>query len=208
MERIPEILPPVTGPTWIVVASGPSLTHEDAQLLRGCGAKILAINLAVEKVPFAHALYASDPPFWQEYHRRLRWFRGERLSIGQVSAYGVRQLETRGGPPTRDAIYLGGLTDRNSGLQGVSLAYTRGARTIALLGHDGQFAADGRRHCHEDHRSPLGNAGAVKNWPDAYTRLYDYLTADGVRLINCTRTTAHTWPRVRLEDFLEELRGN
>ncbi|GHC19430.1 hypothetical protein [Aidingimonas halophila] len=91
----------------------------------------------------------------------------------------------------------------NSGAGAMLLARHRGATRIVLLGYDCQYAPDGKRHWHGNHRNGLGNAVSLPKFygqfEEARDRLYD------VEVINCSRATAlDMWPRGRLEDELAE----
>lgn len=100
----------------------------------------------------------------------------------------------------KDRLHTGG----NSGYQAVNLAYLLGASRICLLGYDMQ-PTGGKTHWHGDHKK-LSNPtpGSYKRWRQHFTRLHQDLVAEGVELINCTRETALTVPRMELEQCLKE----
>lgn len=190
---------------WFIIGSGPSLTAADCRAVRGLG-QILAINNAVFYAPFADYLYAGDLPWWKEYAKQIEWFKGRKISVSPARHYGAQRIpfESAGGLGKR-VVRLGPENSRNSGLQAINWAYLRGGRQIFLIGHDGKPDADGRLHVHDDHPHPMGNCGAISRWPDAYTRLWRDLDREGVRLVNCSRETAHTIPWAPLETIIEEL---
>lgn len=90
----------------------------------------------------------------------------------------------------------------SSGYMAINLAYFLGARQICLLGFDMQYSG-GQSHWHGDHKktsNPPPNL--LKKWIDKYVPLYEDLKAEGVDLVNCTRDTALTIPRMKLEECL------
>lgn len=204
---------PLKSDLWFCLASGPSLTVEDVQLVRaftqetGRG-KVIVTNNTVFKAPWADVLYAADTNWWRTYSKQISWFKGRRCSIAPATYYDVDVIPSKKGEGIADHfIRIGLLSTRNSGAQSIGLAHLWGGRTIVLLGHDGKIAEDGRRHHHEDHPAPMGNAGAVEKWREGYDLLLSDLERRGTRCINCSRDTAHNWPRMPLEQFLEEVRG-
>src|SRR5678815_316198 len=57
------------GETVFVVASGPSIATTNFELIRG--RKIIVVNSAYEKVPFASMLYFGDGRWWKEHRKRI-----------------------------------------------------------------------------------------------------------------------------------------
>lgn len=98
--------------------------------------------------------------------------------------------------------HWGVATYGNSGWQAVNLAYLMGARRICLIGFD-MKARDGVNHFHGNHRgADLTNPSPrlYQKWIDGFALGHRLLTEVGVELVNCSRETALTIPRKRLED--------
>lgn len=127
-----------------------------------------------------------DRQFWDVYGREVRasGFTGDLVTCQPLA--GLKRIPT-------DGI-------QNSGAGAIILAARRGADRVILLGYDCQY--DGaRRHWHEDHRRPLGNAGSLHKWPDQFRALRAHLA--GVEVVNASRQTAlDCFPRVSLEEAL------
>lgn len=187
------------------IASGPSLCAEDVDAVRGRGT-VIAVNNAVQLAPWADVLYACDQRWWLAYRDLWSEFGGERVSCQpENAAFGARIVAKENG----DGLGLQGVrTGGNSGHQALNLAYLRGATTVILLGYDMQHGADGRAHCHPDH--PAG----MSNFPESvhgmciasFGRIARDLRAQGMRVINCTRSTAlHCFERMPIADALAQI---
>jgi hypothetical protein len=100
-------------------------------------------------VPWADALFAIDPPWWDVHGEEVRRdFAGLCYSLARVP--GVR----RGRFPAFE----------NSGCGALALAASRGARRIVMLGYDCQRTG-GKTHSHGDHPPTLGNAKRSSTHP-------------------------------------------
>ena len=197
---------------WFVIASGPSLNLDDCELIRnwitehGRG-RVIVTNSTVFSVPWADVLYASDLGWWKHYTNKLNEmpYRGVRVSIAPVSRYGVHVIGSeRSSGLGRYNIRTGRIAQRNSGAHAINLACLWGAQTVVLLGHDGKLGSNGEAHHFGDHPWPLGNAGSVDRWAEGYDLILSDMQARQIRAVNCSRETAHRWPRQPLEAFLEE----
>ena len=190
---------------WAIIASGPSLTPEDVNAVRGMN--VIVINTSHWLAPWADILYACDPHWWDWHYQNPEWkakldaFQGEKWTQDKDAAkkYGLNFIESKaGGGISTDPkiIYQGS----NSGVQAINLAYHCGARDIILLGYDMQGSKD-KPHWHGHHPSKI-----VSGW-HAWLKFYDLVAADaaklGVRITNCTRQTALTcFERMNLEQAL------
>ena len=126
-----------------------------------------------------------------------------RDEIDAGKAWKLRQISSTGGKGLgKKEIHQG----NNSGYQAINFAYLEGAARIILLGYDMQKTG-GKVHFFGDHPKPLGNG------PDDFAelaKLFNPLAADlaaeGIEVINCTRTTAlNAFPRHTLENVLSSL---
>jgi len=178
----------------VCIASGSSLTPEDAELVHAwrdqhpAQRKVIVTNTTYQLCPWADALYAMDAPWWKKYFKDVqKSFYGRLFSIGN-SIDGVE--------PARIETY------QNSGAGALALAARLGAKKVLLLGYDCQHTG-GKKHWHGDHPKGLGNAGKVKNWPAQFELLAKKITH--INVLNCSRSTALTaFPLMELEQALNE----
>lgn len=92
----------------------------------------------------------------------------------------------------------------NSGAAILTLAASRGATKIIMVGYDCQ-KTNGQAHHHGDHPKGLGNAGSVGKWPDQFKKASAYLQRKGVKVLNASRVTLLTcFERVPLDNALSE----
>jgi hypothetical protein len=90
----------------------------------------------------------------------------------------------------------------NSGAASMSLAASRGAKRIVMLGYDCQ-KTDGKAHWHGDHVAQLGNARSMPKWPENFAKLAAALKRAGVEVVNASRATALAcFPLSTLEESL------
>ena len=186
---------------FIIIASGPSLTRKDCELLRNVGTGV-AVNCAVFFAPWAQHLFAADNVWWRYYAKKIPWYRGTRVSRTHHAANVVKW---RGHGWAR--------TGGNSGHMAIQYAVEQGAKNIALLGFD-QTKTQGKAHFHADHpkaasdgkRTNMANAGGIGAWPRLMTKTSVELTERGVNVVNLSRETAlRCFPRQTIEQFLEDL---
>ncbi len=114
--------------TWIVIASGESLTSEDLELVKKAGqenkiAGVVAVsNVGIDKAPWADFLVSHDFKWWDAYPQALD-FKGRKFCRQRVP--GTEQFVT--------SITNG----CNSGLMAMEVALKIGmAKKIILLGFD------------------------------------------------------------------------
>ena len=190
---------------WAIIASGPSLTKEDVDAVRGLN--VIVINTSYWLAPWANILYACDGHWWDWHYDNPDWkakldaFEGEKWTQDKAAAekYGLNYIESKpeaGLSSNPNLIHQGS----NSGIQAINLAYHKGARDIILLGYDMQ-GDDKKPHWHGHHPSRV-----VSSWSQ-WLKFYDYVAADskklGIEITNCSRETALTcFPRKRLEEVL------
>lgn len=176
------------GLTYIILASGPSMTRADAEYCRGRGF-VIAINNTVELAPWADALYSCDPSWWlcEEYKHLHRNFRGRKLGLNHpAQPAGVERIDYA----QNDGLGLTRInTGHNSGFQAINWAYLQGARRIVLLGLDMGLA---NTHWHPNHPKGLGNFSIPDMCRPLFTPLANDLARLGVTVINASRQTTLT----------------
>lgn len=207
MEKMKVKKPDWAGKTIVCIGSGPSLTQEDCELVRQSGHIAIVTNTTFRIAPWAHALFAFDVKWWDEYHEEVsKVFKGRKFGYSTPCIrYGAESL-------FHEAWFH---SFSNSGACAVGLAVASGAKKIIMLGFDCQ-KTDGKVHWHADHparmsginarkRWPEGmnNANSIKLWPRQFKAVADYAKERGVEIVNASRETAlDCFPRVNLQDVL------
>lgn len=175
-----------------IIASGPSLTAADSQLVHAWQAPdqfVIAVNLSWRMAPWADYLFAGDAQFWQAdtYRQDIAHsFRGTLWTASERAAllYGL-------------GLLLAPLLT-NSGANAIQLARQLGADWIGLLGFDYGPGEGGALHWHRDHAEPLTNSGQFEI--PQIQRLAMELAAAGIQVVNCSRRTRlECFPRMDLE---------
>jgi hypothetical protein len=181
------------GGTVVCIASGPSLTAEDCELVRSSGLATIVTNTTFRMCPWATALMGYDVAWWKQHHKEVaEKFAGHKVSgVVDCKPYGARSLKL-----------LKFNAFGNSGCAAISLAVLAGSKKVVMLGFDCQHTG-GKTHWHGDHPAPLGNAGSVNKWPQKFLQVAQYARRHGCQVINASRETALTmFPRVALEECL------
>lgn len=179
-----------TKPTWYIIASGPSLTKTDVDLIKG--QKLIAINDNYLMAPWADVLYACDGTWWDWHSGRaeLKAFKGRKITQDKEASerYNLEYIESVDAPGlSRDPKYVN--KGSNSGIQAINLACHLGAKRIVLTGYDMQH--DGvKSHWFGEH--PNTFRPPVHRW----LRHYEFVAKDaekmGIEIINATKETALT----------------
>lgn len=163
--------------TFIICASGQSLTQDDVDYCRGKGT-VIVTNNTYELAPWADVLWGCDEVWWEKYPEAMD-FKGRKISV-QYSE--VEQIQTLDRPGLGlEQVHTGG----NGGYQAINWAYLQGATKIVMLGFDMHGT-----HWHGKHKRGLGNVHNFKAWIPAFGRLAKDLERQGVDVINCTPGTA------------------
>jgi hypothetical protein len=224
------VTPAWSGKAVVCIATGPSLTDAQIELVRVArvadAVRVIVVNDAYLVAPFADVLYYADQKWrgWQvsgiervwpwrkfaavEVREAFAAFRGQRCSVSRKTSNGPKLHE--------DTEYLrillsdslstdrtGLATGTNSGHQALNIAALSGAKLVLLLGYD------------------AGRKGAVKHafgeHPDKTEPPYSAmlramkttqgpLRQMGVRVVNCTPGSAiECFERGNLEVELEGL---
>lgn len=184
---------------WVAIATGPSLTQEDVDAVRGLN--VIAVSDAYRMAPWADCLHSSDERWWKANPMAMQ-FPGLKSALELVKGVtrfhaSTEILEDRPG-------YLA--TGRNSGYQAINLAIHYGARRILLLGFD-MKKVNSRTHFFGSHPPSLERAHPYGVWWQHFGKLAAVLEGRGIEVINCTPGSALTcFRKARLADALQELR--
>lgn len=189
------------GQTAVIVASGPSLTDAQINVVRAAGVRLITTNTTHERAPWADVHYACDLMWWRTNITKVRtkaacWTQ-DRASAERWQLNWVRQ-SARPGLGTKD-LHVNG----NSAFGAINLAYLFGARRILLIGVDMKPGPNGRLHWHPDHPKPCVQNMPFKEWLFKSVALARDLKAAGCEVINCTPGSALTvWPMSTIEKEL------
>lgn len=179
--------------TFVLMASGPSMCKDDADLVRdwrdGETKKALAINNTYMLAPWADYIYACDRRWWDQYYDGVKktctgelWCHDKK----PTSQYGINRIDNG---QFRNA--------GNSGVYAANLSITMlGAKKLILLGYDMQNT-NGLSHWHGDHPpnwpAPT-NFGAWCGWMKRLAMAFP-----NIEIVNASRETAlELFPRVDL----------
>lgn len=193
----------------IVAAPGPSLTEAIAERCRG--QRVIAVNRAYLRVPWADVLYVGDrdllelydgfPDFagekWSAHEARLNDKRTVAARYGLQLVAGPRQVDAMGFSLDPALIHYG----NSSGFQAINLAIHFGATLIKLVGFDMRTPAEGQpRHFHEDYPDPGMNRSQYEHFHHAFAVAARMLPAH-IRIVNCTPGSAlRCFPMGELEE--------
>lgn len=213
--------PDWTGMTAAILASGPSLSMEQVERVRGWRAaggnrRVIVINTTFLLAPWADILYACDAKWWQVYLAEVReTFRGElwtqcsstdKAGIAVCEARGLRWVARDGRQPglsTRHGLIF---TGTNSGHQAINLAWQTGATRLILLGYDMQMGAGARSHHHGDHPRPLLRVLTFGPWLGEFAVLARDCAAAGLDVVNCSpRSALRSFPVSSLDEALSHV---
>lgn len=176
-----------------VLASGPSLTLEDAIAVRDAGFKTIVVNSTWKLAPWYDVLYAGDNRWWKAYGDEVEGT-GKRYSRAKHAekVYGAKVFRSHLGP--------GGY---NSGELAIEFACIKRPKLIVLLGFDCSVK-HGIHHHGAHKKTPNPNPGRCARWVPQFENLAKYYS--DAPIVNCSRyTELDCFPRRPLEDVLCEL---
>jgi hypothetical protein len=184
-----------------IIASGPSLTAEQVDVVRRAGIKTVAVNDAYRMAPWADVLYFCDAQWWSWHKAALAGWQGEIVRLespehdfGDPRIKVLRNCGTDGFTEQRDGV-MNGL---GSGYQALHMVAHRGASEIYLLGFDCK-TVNGKKHFFGEH--PNRSNQPLEQWVIRFNGLASILKAKGVRVINCTPGSALTcFPMMDIND--------
>lgn len=173
------------------VASGPSLTKADCDVVSQSGAKILVVNNSWQMFEKCDYIYAGDLKWWKSHYHDIN-IPGEKWTSSKGAAldYGLN-LHLSSGP-------------FNSGMRAILWAIENGFKSIALLGYD--CSVKHGKHWHEDHKirnSHPPDAHKINKWKLQFMKAERRAKTAGVKVYNCSRhTELGCFPCANLEDVI------
>lgn len=200
------------GETVVILASGPSMTREVAEYVRGKARVIAVSNQGIDNevagqvvpaiAPWADVLYSADAKWWTFHRERALAFAGRRVSVRSALRWPeVLTLDLSPEPvfdPRPTHIASGG----NSGYQALHLGVQFGATRAVLCGFN-MKDVHGRNHWFGRHPPRLHSRGRYSAWLQSFGRLAVVLKERGVEVINATPDSAlKCFPCAKLEAVL------
>lgn len=196
-----SVEPEWKGETAAILASGPSLTREQCEMVRGKCRVIAVNNQGIDTdcdgvrvpafAPWADILYAADSKWWRCYHDRALKFAGRKVTVRPTLPWAeVYSLKQSIEHPTYDPRPTHLVSGGNSGYQAVHLAVHLGATRILLLGFDMKDGRNRRRHWFGNHPEKLNSRGNYAGWMRAFDKFARVLQAMDIEVLNCTPDSA------------------
>lgn len=195
------------GETVVILATGPSLSEEQVNYVKG-KARVITVNNSYQLAPWADIHVACNDNWWDYYWKNdevLRNMKADKYTRYQHQAdeFGITFI---------DSIVKDGLSkdpsvihiNKGSGPIAINVATLSGFKKIILLGHDMKFANDynGRykkagstpRHYFGEYpkemqhfpqsKESVDNNGVIIGLIDAYNGMVKDL--EGIDVVNCT----------------------
>ncbi|MES2910617.1 MAG: hypothetical protein V4718_04475 [Pseudomonadota bacterium] len=170
--------------TFVVLATGPSMTHALADSIRG-RCKVVAVSDAYKLAPWADALASTDAKWWKA-HPDAQYFEGLKFTAAPDFV------------PVPGAERLAVDTHTNSGLLGLMVAVKMGAKRILMCGFDLSGS-----HFFGPHLTPLRNTSPQRF--EQFKKQFAAYQPRGVEIINCTPDSGlHCYPKKELNACLDE----
>jgi hypothetical protein len=165
------------------IASGPSLTKSDCDLIQQSGISTIAVNNSWKMARFARIIYAGDFVWWENYRHEID-IDADKWTCCKRSAddFKINFHDKRGA--------------YNSGLRAVELALDMGASKILLLGYDASIKHG--VHWHENYKK-------TKNPDDirCHKWLGQFEHLRGKNIINCAPNSSLTqFPKMTVKDAI------
>jgi len=164
--------------TFFCIASGPSLTRKDCELVQSTGHPIIAVNNTWQMFPDSlYAVYAGDASWWESHFDEVPQTYFRRCTASRRIAR-EKDIEFH--------RYWPASMQCNSGAGAILYAASQGAEKIILLGYDCSLQHGSHWHGqHEQLRNPTETS--IKRWHKDFLFVQNKLNE--LDIINCTRRT-------------------
>ncbi len=199
--------------TVFILASGPSLTQEVCDKIKGRNA--IVVNASFKQAPWAKVWYFTDGHIYEKYRDEVASWPGEIVCMSKMAKQELNKQIKRVwgvGDPTssiqslQDFPPLGHHSirqGRSSGHTAVSLAIALGASRIMLVGFDMRFV-EGREHHHSEYQGPRDAMLYEREFIPGFEGWNTAALRAGVQILNATPQSAVTeFPMVSLEEVLQ-----
>ncbi|MCK1503113.1 hypothetical protein [Bradyrhizobium sp. 188] len=182
------------GETMFCLASGPSLTAEICQRVRG--RRAIAVNSSAVLAPWADVLFFTDSGWYEPRRDLVANWAGLVISMSRTAKRElpdkVKRVQGEGDPQALPGFSRGSHViqqGRSSGHTAVSLAITLGAAKVVLLGYDMRFVG-GREHCHDEYKGPRDVEIYQREFVPGFAGWDEAARAVGVEVVNATEGSA------------------
>jgi len=183
-----------------IVGGGPSL--KDFEWRRLIGKNVIAINRALEVLPFVDVIFFSDLRFWKQYRQSI---------LAHKAEYKVTFCKEAYEDAPEDLTYLKnekryGLESditkicdgKNSGYAAMNLAAHLGASLIVLLGYDMKEKGD-NTHWHSGYTEGYAER-KLKAYNEAFKSIVNPLKDLNINVLNaCEDSDLEYWSKATLE---------
>lgn len=197
------------GEQCFILASGPSLTAEIAEKVRG--RHVIAVNTSCMLAPWAEVLYFTDSGWFDQRRELVANWPGLVVSMSRAAKREmpdkVKRVKGAGDPSFRPEAFppLGSpyiQQGRSSGHTAVSLAIALGSTQPVLLGFD-MRVVDGREHHHSEYTGPRDLSIYAGEFVPGFDGWNAAALKSSVQILNATPGSAVTeFPFVELDDVL------
>lgn len=204
--------------TYVVIASGPSLTKEQVEQIHKYKKTVcvVAVNDNYKLAPWADYIFAADIKWWSLHYSAVCKTVSETTQLRTLDRTTkvffrrnefIRKLESNGEfkdvtmlDTNPNELFHGGC----SGILAIEFIRTLNNRPkkIILVGFDMQHTND-KTHWFGDHPKGFINANACERWRTEIESMLPYYKKLGIELVNCSIDTALTC--VRKSKLEEEL---
>lgn len=169
--------------TWAILASGPSMSQEIADAVKGIPA--IAVSNTYELAPWAEVLVSNDRTWWVNNPKAME-FAGEKFCGLVIEA------------PKGVEKFSGAMSGSNSALLAMQVAVSKGAKRILLFGVD--LAGS---HYFGDHPAPLKNP--TQHRFDVFQKQFAGFRPKDVEILNCSpESLLRAYPFADAKDFLPQ----
>lgn len=199
--------PLFTGETIFCLASGPSLTAEICDRVRG--RRSIAINSSAVLAPFASVLFFTDSGWYEPRRDLVANWAGLVVSMSRTAKRElpdkVKRVQGEGDPQALPGFSRGPHViqqGRSSGHTALSLAIALGAARVVLLGYDMRYVG-GLEHCHDEYKGARDADIYQREFLPCFAGWNEAAHAVGVEVMNATKDSALR--EFRMVDFGEIL---
>lgn len=151
--------------TWAVLATGPSMSLEVARsVMHRCA--VVVVSDAYKLAPWADAMVSADRAWWLANPEAQEMKCPKYCGFAIDAPRGVQKFD-------------GAISGSNSGLLGIKVAISKGAKRVLLLGFD-----MGGAHYFGEHKPPLKNTKPQRF--EVFKDQFRKFKPKGVEIYNCT----------------------